>query len=159
VAPHGLDGVLKLKAYNPKSPVLNSARDVILEKGGNYFPHYLERSSAHKGGFLIKLQGMDHIDSAKKWVGSFLSVTEDALYPLESSEYYYYQVMGLEVFDSGGTWIGKVKKIWFKEGGDLYVVAGESKEFLIPAVKEVVETIDFQARKMIINPPAGLLEL
>jgi len=39
------------------------------------------------------------------------------------------------------------------------VVTGEHKEHLIPAVKEIVEKIDFAAGKMTINPPPGLLDL
>jgi ribosomal 30S subunit maturation factor RimM len=39
------------------------------------------------------------------------------------------------------------------------VVRGEAKEHLIPAVKEIIEEVDFTAGKMVINPPPGLLDL
>jgi len=39
------------------------------------------------------------------------------------------------------------------------VVKGNSKEYLIPAVKEVIETVDLAGGKMIVNPPEGLLDL
>jgi 16S rRNA processing protein RimM len=68
-------------------------------------------------------------------------------------------VVGFDVLDTHGEWIGKVTRIWFKQGGDLYVVAGASREYLIPAVQEVIEKIDIRARKMTINPPEGLLEV
>ena len=45
------------------------------------------------------------------------------------------------------------------DGGDLYVVQGAEKEHLIPAVKEIVAKVDFDEKKVIIDPPAGLLDL
>lgn len=84
---------------------------------------------------------------------------EEALQPLNAGEYYYYQALGLEVFDLQGRRIGVITRIWPKDGGDLYVVAGLSKEHLIPAVKDVIEKVDLAGRKMIINPPPGLLDL
>ena len=159
VATHGIEGWLKLKPYNPKSAIFSSAQKIFLEKGEVSSLHDVEASRIHKGLFLLKLRAVDTINQAQKWVGSILSVDEDRLQPLNPGEYYYYQALGLDVFDLRGQWIGVITRIWSKEGGDLYVVKAASKEYLIPAVKEVIERVDLSARKMIINPPAGLLEL
>lgn len=159
VTTHGIDGRLKLKPYNPQTTLLSAGREILLEKEGNFFSHLLETSSPHKNHFLIKLKGLDSIEQAEPWVGSIVSVAEEALQPLNPGEYYHYQAVGLDVLDVHGNWIGKVTRIWSKEGGDLYVVAGTSKEYLIPAVKEVIEKIDLPGGKIIINPPPGLLDL
>lgn len=159
VATHGIEGWLKLKPYNPQTTVLSSTREIFLEKDGVCSSHLLQTSRPHKGHFLVKLEGTDGIGEAKKQVGSILSVAEETLHPLRPGEYYYYQAVGLDVFDTQGAWLGKITRVWFKDGGDLYVVRGASKEYLIPAVKEVVEKIDLPGGKMIINPPAGLLDL
>lgn len=159
VATHGIEGWLKLKPYNPQTTLLSSTQKVFVEKDRMRSSYFLQASRVHKGHFLVKLQGVDGIGAAKKWVGSILSVAEEALHPLKPGEYYCYQVVGLDVFDTQGGWVGKVTRVWSKEGGDLYVVAGPSKEYLIPAVKEVIEKIDLPGGKIIINPPAGLLDL
>lgn len=159
VATHGIDGGLKLKAYNPHSSTLDSAREITLQKGDAESLYWLRESKAHNDYLLVKIQGIDGIDDAKKLVGSTLLVAETALEPSAPGEYYYYQTLGLDVVDTRGTWIGKVTRIWFKEGGDLYVVTGDSKDYLIPAVREVIEKIDLHAGKMVINPPQGLLDV
>ena len=159
VTTHGLDGWLKLKPHNPQTATLSSNQKIFLEKGGLCSHHWLQAIKPHKGHLLLHLRGIDGIDEAEKWVGSILSVAEEALQPLGSGEYYCFQAIGLDVFDTRGEWIGIVTRVWFKEGGDLYVVTGSHKEYLIPAVKEVVEKIDLPGGKMIINPPAGLLDL
>jgi 16S rRNA processing protein RimM len=107
----------------------------------------------------VRLEGVHGINEAQKWIGSILSVAETELPPLQTDEYYYYQVVGLDVFDTHGTRIGTIARIWPTPGGDLYVVQGEAKEYLIPVTKEIIEKIDFDAKRVIINPPEGLLEL
>lgn len=159
VATHGIEGWLRLKPYNPGTTLLSSRQNIFLEKGGVRSPHVLEAGKPHKGLFLLKLQGIDRIDDAQKWVGFVLAVEEEALDVLGPGEYYQYQVVGLEVFDLKGKKIGVVTRVWSKPGGDLYVVQGESKEHLIPAVKEIIEKIDFAAGKMIVDLPEGLLDL
>ncbi len=42
---------------------------------------------------------------------------------------------------------------------DLWVVRGAGREHLIPAVAEIVVEVDVEARRIVIRPPEGLLEL
>ena len=159
VATHGIAGWLKLKTNNPQSAALGSGRQIVLEIEGARSLQILESSKIHKGHLLVKLQGASDINFAKTWVGATLLVAEQDLDQPQPGEYYYYQAMGLEVFTTRGKRLGKVTRIWLKEGGDLYVVTDAAKEYLVPAVKEVVEKIDLAAGRMIINPPEGLLEV
>ena len=159
VATHGIDGWLKLKPYNPQTTTLSLIRELFLEKSGVSSPHELNASRAHKGHFLVKLRGVDGIGYAEPWVGSVVSVPEESLDALEPGEYYQYQVIGLDAFDVKGIWIGTITGICSTAGGDLFVISGASKEHLVPAVKEMIEKVDFSVRKVIINPPEGLLDL
>ena len=159
VATHGIEGWLKLNPYNPDSPTLLSTQKIVLENDGVRSAQRLQAVKPHKNQLLIRLQGVDGINEAQKWIGSIVSVAETNLPALGADEYYYYQVVGLEVFDTEGNRIGIITRLWSTPGGDLYVVQGEAKEYLIPVTKEIVEKIDLTAGKMIINPPEGLLEL
>jgi 16S rRNA processing protein RimM len=159
VSTHGIDGWLKLKTYNPLTTALSAKQSIFLEKSGACAPHVLEETRSHRGMLLLRIAGIDGINKAEPWVGALLSVSEEQLQPLQPGEYYYYQAIGLDVVDTQGRWLGVVTRLWSKPGGDLYVVTGERKEYLIPAVKEIVEKIDFASGKMIINPPPGLLDL
>lgn len=159
VTTHGIEGWLKLKLYNPQTATLSSNQQIFLEKGGASSPHWIEARKPHKGHLLLRLRGIEGINEAEKWVGSILSVAEEALQPPGPGEYYYYQVVGFDVYDTQGNWVGIITRIWSKAGGDLFVVTGTNKEHLIPAVKEIVEKIDLPGGKIIINPPPGLLDL
>jgi 16S rRNA processing protein RimM len=159
VTTHGINGWLKLKPYNPRTTLLNSTLEIWLEKDEARSLHQIEASQPYKGQFLLKLSSVDQIDAAAKWVGSILYVAEQSLDSLSAGEYYHYRVIGLEVFDTKGGRIGVVARTWSTPGGEIYIVAGASKEYLIPAVKEIIEKVDLAAGKIIINPPAGLLDL
>ena len=159
VATHGLDGWLRLNPFNPHSETLAPGLEVCLEKSGERSIHEIESSKPHKKQFLIKLRGVTHIDSARQHIGATVLVDDTALAVLEPGQYYQYQVIGFEVVDVNGMVIGTVVSTLSTAGGELYVVQGSEKEHLIPAVKEIVEKVDFAEKKMVINPPDGLLDL
>ncbi len=159
VTTHGIAGWLKLNPYNFESPLLSALGEVILERDGTRAAVELESTSPHRRQILLKLRGIDDIDGARQWVGWTLSVKEEALETPAPGEYYHYRVIGLEVFDVHGAGIGTVTQIWSTPGSELYVVAGAGKEHLIPAVKQFIISVDFEAGQMIVNLPAGLLDL
>lgn len=159
VATHGLDGWLKLNPFNPNTTALSPGTIVFLEAGGRRASCEIEDSKPHKKQFLVKLRDVDTIDAAERRVGSTLAVGESALNPLGPGEYYHYQVIGFEVVDRSGARVGTILSTLSTPGGEIYVVQGDAGEHLIPAVSEIVENVDFTNGKMVINPPAGLLDL
>lgn len=160
VATHGLSGWLKLNLFNSRSTVLANTRHlVVVDQAGVCTPYELEASQAHKHQLLIKLKTIDHISQAERWVGARLCLEQTQLPAPASGEYYIYQAIGLEVFDQHNQRVGVVTRTLSTGGGELYVVQGPEKEHLIPAVKEIIEKVDFNAGRMIINPPEGLLDL
>ncbi|MGH7845723.1 MAG: ribosome maturation factor RimM [Candidatus Binatia bacterium] len=159
VTTHGILGWLKLHPYNPRTDVLFSVQTIYLQKGTDTATCVVEGCKAFKKDFLLKLIGTNSILEAKRWVGSIVAVAETDLRPLEAGEYYCHQILGFDVFDNQGQWLGKVARIWAKEGGDLYVVTGSEKEYLIPAAGEIIEKVDLAKGKIVINPPPGLLDL
>jgi 16S rRNA processing protein RimM len=159
VATHGLDGWLKLNPFNPNSSALSTGVEVCLEKSGQQSLHQLESSKPHKRQFLIKLRGVDSINDAQRLIGSTLLISDETLDPLEPGQYYHYQVIGFAVVDLNGAEVGTITGTLSTAGGELYMVRGADKEHLIPAVKEIIEKVDFDDRKVIVNLPQGLLDL
>jgi 16S rRNA processing protein RimM len=159
VATHGLDGRLKLNPFNPASDTLTGGVEVCLEKAGHQSFHHLESCRPHKRQLLIKLRDVADIDAAEHLLGATLLIDDALLDPLAPGQYYVYQVMGFAVFDSSGTAIGTISGTLSTPAGELYIVQGHDKEHLIPAVREIIEKVDFAEKKLIINPPAGLLDL
>lgn len=157
---HGLDGRLKLNPFNLDSRTLVAGCVVHLETGDAQGEFELAGDARLiKNQFLIKLRGIERIEDAQRWIGATLSVAESALEPLEPGQYYHYQVIGFEVRHKDGSHIGIVDSLLATAGGDILVVKEGGKEYLIPAVKEMVETVDMENRQLIVDPPEGLLDL
>ena len=58
-----------------------------------------------------------------------------------------------------GREVGRVTRIEQSAAQDLWVVGDGARECLIPAVAEIVLEVDMAARRVVIRPPEGLLEL
>jgi 16S rRNA processing protein RimM len=159
VTTHGLDGWLKLNPFNADTTALVAGGEVFLDRPDTATVYQLEAVKPFKKQFLIKFCGVDNIDDAARLIGSRLSVDEALLEALEPGQYYHYQVVGFEVFDLNGARIGIIASLMSTPAGELYVVQGADREYLIPAVKEIIEKIDFTEEKVIVNPPDGLLDL
>lgn len=157
---HGLDGWLKLNPFNVDTAVLIAGRRVFLDLGDDHANVELAADAKpFKKQFLIKLRGIDRIEQAQRWLGATLSVDESELEPLDPGQYYHYQVIGFEVFHKDGARIGIVASVLSTAGNDILVVKEAEKEFLIPAVKEIVDKVDFDTHRVIVDPPEGLLDL
>jgi 16S rRNA processing protein RimM len=74
-------------------------------------------------------------------------------------EYYWYDLIGLQVVTSEGESLGQLSEIIATGSNDVYVVKGEGREYLIPALEDVVLEINPAAGRMMVTMPEGLLDL
>ncbi len=118
----------------------------------------LEYSKPYGRTIIMKLLEINSPEDARRLQGRDLMVPEEESPPLPEGVYYYYQIIGLKVFTVDGEYIGRVTDIIETGSNDVYVVRDGDKEYLIPAVRDVIRDIDLQNRRIIISPEAGLLE-
>jgi len=107
---------------------------------------------------LISFRGISDRQEASKLRNAMIEVDASMLPKLGENEYYYHQIIGLSVVTSNGEVIGRVTEIMETPGNELYVVKGTDKEYLIPAVKQIIAGINLNAGIMIITPIDGLLD-
>ena len=119
-------------------------------------PHWCVRP--HAAFLLLKFKGIDSRDHAETLRDSVLLVAAEILPPLQEGEFYYYQVIGLPVRTTSDEMVGTITQVFSTGGHDVWVVRNGKKEYLIPVVEDIVQTIDIENRRVIIAPPEGLLE-
>ena len=78
---------------------------------------------------------------------------------LAPGEYHFQQLIGCEVFQQNGELIGTVDEILKSPGQDLLSVSRSGAQVLIPMVKQIIIEIDVLAKKIVVNPPEGLLDV
>ena len=84
---------------------------------------------------------------------------EETLHPLDKGKYYLFQLIGCSVVTKGGDSAGSVKDILFIEGNDLLVVEKGGQEVFVPFTESICIGIDLKGKKIVIDPPDGLLDL
>lgn len=127
---------------------------------------YIDRQAAgiesvewRKGTAIIKLDTINGLEEAKKMVGKMIEVDESQLWPLSEGQYYHFQIIGLEVWTTRGELLGKVSQVLNTPSNDNYVVSGTNEEILIPAIEDVIVSIEPDKGYITIEPIEGLLSL
>lgn len=120
-------------------------------------PVALENIRFHKGRPLLKLAGYDNRDDVEVLRGQLLQIPEDQAIPLADNEYFLFQLLGLSVLTLEGDHLGTLVEIIETGANNVFVVQGPQGEVLIPDIPQVISSIDFENKKMIVDPLPGLL--
>lgn len=160
VGTHGIRGLLKVYSYSGNIQSLQSAGTVFLKgKDGRLLEYSVKSVSAHAGGFILGLNDFTDINQVLSLNGSELCLKLSQLPAPDEGEYYWRDLIGLAVQTDQGVDLGTLVDIFETGSSDIYVVRGSSKEYLIPAIADVITLVDIPGKKMIITPLDGLLDL
>ncbi len=107
--------------------------------------------------FVFSFFGIPDIESASGLRGSSVCISRAEIV-LEENEFFCDQIIGLPVFTTEGEMLGKVAEILETGGNDVYVVRRHAKEYLLPAIKDVVREIDLDQGRIVVKPLPGLLD-
>jgi len=99
------------------------------------------------------------LTDAEKYRAADILVRKDALPLKEEDEYFWHELLGLEVFLENGEYLGPISDIIATGSNDIYVIKKGKSEVLIPATHEIIKNIDLELGKMMIHPIEGLLDL
>jgi len=156
--PRGLKGELAAVLYNPSSRSLKPGLTVTLDKGEKSGDFDIEFTKQLKKRIGLKLKGIEDSETAENWKGAEVLVEKDKLEPLNESEYYHFELEGVEVYENNGALIGIVKMVDDHVGNAVLYVDTDNGEILIPFVKEIVQTVDIANKKIVIKKLEGLIQ-
>jgi 16S rRNA processing protein RimM len=154
LAPWGIRGEVKVEVLTDFPERFATRKLVDL----NNRPLEIERCRPHKQHMVVKFATIDSVEAAEKLRGQDLTIPSSELYPLPEGQYYTFQLIGLKVVTTKGQTLGRVKDIMTTPSNDVYIVEGKHGEILIPAIEDVVKSIDLKKGKMVIEAIKGLLD-
>ena len=155
-APRGTKGKLKVEVATDFPQHFAPSSKVYI----NHQPMTIDSTEWHKGKAIIKLDTVDSVEDGQELVGQAIEIHRSQLQPLSQGQYYHSQIIGLEVETTQGEPLGNITEILTTESGDvndIYVVNGNRGEILIPAIEDVVKSIDPDKGRIIIEPIKGLI--
>ncbi|MFT7059663.1 MAG: 16S rRNA processing protein RimM [Pseudorhodobacter sp.] len=152
----GVQGEVRLKSFCSEPTAIADYGPLFTEDGSRSFNVKLTRPVA--GGLGARLTGITTKEEADALRGTTLYVSRDKFPTLPDDEFYYADLVGMEVRDTGGVVLGKVAAVHNHGAGDLIEITGpELKEtMLLPFTLAAVPTVDLATRRIVVDLPEGL---
>ena len=153
----GVRGEVRLKSFTSDPYAIADLAPLVSEDSEQEINVVITGQT--KNGLTARMSGIVSKEEADAKKGTKLFVPRSRLPELPDDEYYYSDLIGLQVCDTGGVEIGHVKSVMNHGADDLLevTVPGASDTALIPFTKAIVPTVELAARRIVIDPPEGLL--
>jgi 16S rRNA processing protein RimM len=158
--PHGLRGqvIVNLETDFPEQRFYPGA-DLFVNR-----PEGIERLTLttvrfQQGRPIVGLERVDTVEAAQPLAGLELRVPAERLVRLPAGSFYRHDLVGCRVETRGGRAIGTVTGVEGTIEAGRLVVSSEGEEILIPLASAICTAIDAVGKRIVIEPPEGLLEL
>lgn len=154
----GVKGEVRLKSFCADPAAIADYAPVWTEAGDRSFDITITRPI--KNGFAARLSGVTGKEAADALRGTRLFVERSRLPDPGDDEFYHADLIGLEVLDTGGAALGRVKAVLNHGASDLLElhVPGERRTVLLPFTRAAVPTVDLATGRLIADPPEGLFD-
>ncbi|MDA8211105.1 MAG: ribosome maturation factor RimM [Clostridia bacterium] len=154
---HGIKGELRVVPLTDFPERFFKMKQVLVNNGGKLQTYRIQNVREYKNLLIIKFAEIDDMNAALLLKNAFLQVTGAELTKLPEHTYYIFQLEGLEVFTVDGGSLGKLHEVITTGANDVWAVRDEAgREILVPAIKQVIKSVDLDAGKVIVDLPEGL---
>ena len=149
----GVHGEVRLKSFCSDPADIATYSPLTSEDGTRRFEVSLTREVT--GALGARIKGIATKEDADALRGVTLWAPRSALPALPDDEFYHADLIGLEVVDTGGKSLGRVRALYDHGAGDILEVYGPSGVLLVPFTQAAVPTVDLAARRIVADPPGS----
>ncbi len=154
----GLKGVIKVKPFTDDIQKFKSFKTIYISMKKELKGFKIEQVRFSKNMVFLKLEGIDTIEEAENYRNFYLKVKRDKDEKLEEGSYYIVDIIGCKVYTDEKKLLGKIDDVFSTGSNDVYVVKDElGRQILLPAIKEVIKSIDVESKTIIVHLLEGLL--
>lgn len=155
VTTHGVRGEVKIMPYTDTPELLCEFDRLFI--GKDKAELYIERARVAKNMVIAKIEGVDTVEAAEKYRNKVLFMHRDDL-ELDEDTYFIQDLIDMEVKDADSGFVyGKITDVLQNGANDVYVIKGD-REYLVPAIPDVVISTDIDSNIMLIRPLEGLFD-
>jgi 16S rRNA processing protein RimM len=164
--PHGTKGELFVWPLtdHPESVYAPGVTVLVADSEGNepddtFSPMLIRAVRPFRNGWLVSLDGVMDRNASEELRGRYLLMPFEEIEPLAEGQVFYHQLLGMQVVTKDGTVLGEIAEVYELKPAAMLEVRGPSGEIMIPYLSHIVVEVDTDARRMVIDPPEGLLDL
>lgn len=145
--PHGVTGEIVMEVLTGFPERLRAGKTVLV--GEAHEPMRFASVRQHNQGKIVRFSGINTPEDVGRLRNMLVYIKATELPDLPEGEYYHHQLIGITVVDEAGKLLGKLTEILETGANDVYVVkTPEGKELLLPAVDEVILTVEPERGEM-----------
>jgi len=148
---HGLKGHLVLKTESDFTDKINA---FFLELNGSQAPYFVEELEPFKDGFIVKLEGVDSVETATKLKNCQVLAEEKFIVKAKA-----FELVGFRVVDVNRGEIGLIEELIDTPGNPLLRVMKGEAEILLPYHERFIEKVNKSKKELIYRAPEGLIEM
>lgn len=154
---YGVQGELRIKSFCAVPEDIGNYTPLSDESGDRQYALAILRPI--KNGFAGRLPEVANKEDADALRGTKLFAKREQLPSLPDDEFYHADLIGLEVYDTGGAVLGRVKTVQNNGADDLLELqlSGSSTTTFLPFTKAAVPTVDLATGRIVADPPDGIL--
>lgn len=153
---HGLKGEVKVKSSTDFAKErFQVGNELFLSDQKNIIEVKIRSVRYHKNNYLIAFDGYPSLNDVEMFKGYDLIVKEEMLNELEEDEFYYFDLIGMKVYDHDNNLLGTVSSVMETGANEVLVIKGD-KEILIPFVDHFIKDIDLDNKTIHMEEVEGL---
>lgn len=158
VGTHGLKGELKVRSDSDFADErFKKGNEIIIKYQNQDLVYTIASSRVHKGNYLISFVDFQDINLVEKYIGAFVYGYKDEEL-LAEDEYFYDDLIGLEVVSTTGKVIGPVTSIYDNTRHDILNVDYHGKNVAIPYVEAFIKEVDLEKEVIVVELIKGLID-
>ncbi len=155
VGTHGVKGMVRVQPWSDSGEFLSAFKCFYLDDKGNRKIE-LQSAKPHGNVVIMAIKGINSIEEAERLRNSVIYI-DRADVKLPEGRYFITDLLGCQVFDAdSGEELGKITDISETGANDVWHITREGKEYLVPAIDEVIISVDTENEKIVIRPIKGI---
>jgi 16S rRNA processing protein RimM len=157
--PRGVSGSINITPATDDPERFLELTEIFAVSNGNRERLQLEQVLMVGGRPVVKIKGIDNREEAARLTNMSIEIPIGEARSLPEGSYYQFELVGCRVIDLEGTEYGVIEEVMLYPANDLYRIKSERfGEILFPAVDRFVVEVNIKEKRVVIDPPEGLLE-
>jgi 16S rRNA processing protein RimM len=159
-APHGVRGAVRIKSFTAEPAAIAGYGALEDESGARQFTLRVVGTAKGDGMVIATLSGVADRDRAEALRGLRLYAPRAVLPPIGGDEEFYHaDLVGLAALLEDGTRLGMVIAVHDFGAGDMLEIGRDTGQpVLVPFTRAAVPVVDLAGRRVVVDPPAGLID-
>ena len=157
VGTHGVKGMTRVQVWADSPDFLKQFKYLYTSESGENKLTVL-KVQPHGNISLVAFKGVDTIEHAESFRNTVLYIDRKDV-KLPEGRYFITDLIGITVFDAdSGIVLGEISDVSQTGANDVWHIKKDGKEYLIPAISDVLVNVDIEAEKAVIRPLKGIFD-